>query len=59
MLVNILEPLMCIAYRLGFEYQHGLVELIWKELLKNHAHDSIGCCCSDKVHQAILSVWIS
>lgn len=52
-LVNILEPLMCIAYRLGFEYQHGLVELIWKELLKNHAHDSIGCCCSDKVHQAI------
>lgn len=52
-LVNILEPLMCIAYRLGFEYQHGLVELIWKELLKNHAHDSMGCCCSDKVHQAI------
>lgn len=23
--------------------------------LKNHAHDSIGCCCSDKVHQEIVS----
>ncbi len=21
---------------------------VWKEILKNHAHDSIGCCCSDK-----------
>ena len=21
--------------------------------MKNHAHDSIGCCCSDKVHRAI------
>lgn len=52
-ITNILEPLMSIAYSLGFEYQHGLVEAIWKELLKNHAHDSIGCCCSDKVHRAI------
>ncbi len=50
---NILEPLASIAYSLGFEYHHGLIEEIWKELLKNHAHDSIGCCCSDKVHTAI------
>jgi mannosylglycerate hydrolase len=52
-ITNILEPLASIAYRLGFEYHHGLIEAIWKELLKNHAHDSIGCCCSDKVHRAI------
>lgn len=52
-ITNILEPLMSIAYCLGIEYQHGLVEAIWKELLKNHAHDSIGCCCSDIVHKAI------
>lgn len=50
---NILEPLASIGYSLGFDYQHGLLEAIWKELLKNHAHDSIGCCCSDKVHRAI------
>ncbi len=54
-ITNILEPLMTIAYSLGAEYHHGLVEAIWKELLKNHAHDSIGCCCSDKVHKAIAN----
>lgn len=54
-ITNILEPLASIAYSLGFEYHHGLIELIWKEIMKNHAHDSIGCCCSDKVHREILN----
>ncbi|MGP4079992.1 mannosylglycerate hydrolase [Pseudalkalibacillus sp. R45] len=54
-ITNILEPLASIAYKLGFEYHHGLLELIWKEIMKNHAHDSIGCCCSDKVHQEIAN----
>ncbi|KAI4446716.1 hypothetical protein C823_001234 [Eubacterium plexicaudatum ASF492] len=31
---NILEPLASIGYSLGFDYQHGLLEAIWKELLK-------------------------
>lgn len=52
-ITNILEPLASIAYSLGIPYHHGLIEAIWKEILKNHAHDSIGCCCSDKVHKAI------
>ncbi|MGL4605967.1 MAG: mannosylglycerate hydrolase [Eubacteriaceae bacterium] len=52
-ITNQLEPLASIAYKLGFSYEEGLIEGIWKELLKNHAHDSIGCCCSDKVHKAI------
>lgn len=54
-LTNTLEPLMSLAYKLGIEYHHGLVELIWKEIMKNHAHDSIGCCCSGKVHQEIAN----
>ncbi len=53
-ITNILEPLASMAYSLGFEYHSGLIELIWKEIMKNHAHDSIGCCCSDKVHQEIM-----
>lgn len=53
-LVNILEPLAVIAYSLGFEYYTTLIEKIWKTMLKNHAHDSIGCCCSDKVHKEIM-----
>ncbi|MFI3168320.1 MAG: mannosylglycerate hydrolase [Faecalibacterium sp.] len=52
-ITNTLEPLAAIAYSLGAEYPEGLLEAIWKELMKNHAHDSIGCCCSDKVHRAI------
>lgn len=52
-ITNLLEPLAAVAYKLGFPYHHGLMEAIWKELMQNHAHDSIGCCCSDKVHRAI------
>lgn len=54
-ITNILEPLASIAYSLGFDYHHGLIESIWKEIMKNHAHDSIGCCCSDKVHREIAN----
>ncbi len=52
-ITNILEPLASIACSLGASYEEGLIEDIWKEIMKNHAHDSIGCCCSDKVHKAI------
>ncbi|EOZ9389951.1 mannosylglycerate hydrolase [Enterobacter cancerogenus] len=54
-IINILEPLATLAWSLGFEYHHGLLEKMWKEILKNHAHDSIGCCCSDKVHREIVA----
>ncbi|AEN63956.1 glycoside hydrolase family 38 [Enterobacter soli] len=57
-IVNILEPLATLAWTLGFEYHHGLLEKMWKEILKNHAHDSIGCCCSDKVHREIMSRFV-
>lgn len=57
-IVNILEPLASIAWSLGFEYHHGLIEKMWKEIMKNHAHDSIGCCCSDKVHQEIMNRFV-
>lgn len=54
-ITNTLEPLASIAWSLGFEYHHGLIEKIWKIIMKNHAHDSIGCCCSDIVHSQILA----
>lgn len=57
-ITNLLEPLASIAHTLGFEYYHGIIESIWKEIMKNHAHDSIGCCCSDKVHQEIVSRFV-
>ncbi|TCC63731.1 mannosylglycerate hydrolase [Citrobacter braakii] len=57
-IVNLLEPLATLAWSLGFDYHHGLLEKMWKEILKNHAHDSIGCCCSDKVHREIVSRFV-
>ena len=57
-IVNILEPLASIAWSLGFEYHHGLLEKMWKEILKNHAHDSIGGCNSDKVNQEIMNRFV-
>ncbi|HCT5820484.1 TPA: mannosylglycerate hydrolase [Citrobacter sedlakii] len=54
-IVNLLEPLATLAWTLGFDYHHGLLEKMWKEILKNHAHDSIGCCCSDPVHREIAA----
>jgi len=57
-ITNVLEPLASVANSLGFEYHHGLIEDIWKLIMKNHAHDSIGCCCSDKVHREILERFV-
>lgn len=52
-ITNILEPLASVAYSLGFEYQSGTIEQIWRRMLKNHAHDSIGCCCTDNVNKQV------
>ena len=54
-IVNVLEPLATLAWTLGFEYHQKKKKKMWKEILKNHAHDSIGCCCSDKVHREVMS----
>ena len=52
-ITHVAEPLSAMAWSLGLPYPAGLYEKLWKELLKNHAHDSMGCCCSDQVHRAI------
>lgn len=33
------------------EYPADMLDYLWKELLKNHAHDSICGCSADRVHQ--------
>ena len=53
-IVNLLEPLATLAWTLGFEYHHGLLENVERDL-KNRAHDGIGCCCGDKVHREIVA----
>lgn len=54
-LTYVLEPLMTMADALGVEYKRGLLDTIWKLVIKNQAHDSLGACNSDKTNQNIES----
>lgn len=53
MIENQLEPLYSMLTISGFKnsYPHDYLEYLWKELIKNHPHDSICGCSCDKVHQ--------
>ncbi len=48
------EPLSCIASSLGGTDQRQALEVAWKYLLRNHAHDSICGCSVDEVHDEML-----
>lgn len=50
-----LEPLMLMADDLGIPFKRELLDYIWTLLLKNHAHDSIGGCNTDKTNEMILA----
>lgn len=44
------EPFGAIAWKLGAPYPGGFIEYAWKQLLRNHPHDSICGCSVDEVH---------
>lgn len=48
-----LEPLLSVAWRLGLPYPQKVVENIWREAMKSHAHDSIGGCNADRVNAMV------
>jgi mannosylglycerate hydrolase len=51
-LAQVAEPAAAAARFLhGRPYPHGLLLAAWKELLKNHPHDSICGCSTDEVHR--------
>ncbi len=47
------EPLAALAWTQGRPYPHAFFWRAWRELLKNHAHDSICGCSVDAVHRAM------
>lgn len=53
MLINVLEPLMCLCHHLGNRYPKKEIDKIWKMLFENSAHDSIGQCNSDTTNDDI------
>lgn len=48
-----LEPLLSVSWSLGLPYPQQVVENIWREAMKSHAHDSIGGCNSDRVNAIV------
>ncbi|WP_010051150.1 glycoside hydrolase family 38 C-terminal domain-containing protein [Carnobacterium maltaromaticum] len=50
-----LEPLMLMADDLGIPFKRELMDYTWKLILKNHAHDSIGGCNTDKTNEMIMA----
>ncbi|MCF1602590.1 alpha-mannosidase [Tetragenococcus halophilus] len=48
------EPLMVIAKSIGLEISSTLLSRLWKKVLENQAHDSLGGCVSDNVAEDIL-----
>jgi mannosylglycerate hydrolase len=49
-----LEPFMLMAHRAGIPYKQSMINQIWKNLIRCHAHDSAGGCNSDRTNQNIL-----
>jgi hypothetical protein len=55
--IHIAEPLAACAWLAGAEYPTRLLELAWKDILRNQAHDAIGGCSVDAVHNEMMTRW--
>ncbi len=52
LLSRYVEPLLAAThFAHGDDYQAGLLDTAWRELLRNHPHDSICGCSTDSVHK--------
>ena len=52
LLCRYVEPLHCMTHFMhGDNYPAGLMDTAWRELLRNHPHDSICGCSTDSVHK--------
>ncbi len=47
------EPFAALAQRLGAPDERPALQIAWRTLLQNHAHDSICGCSHDAVHEAM------
>ena len=54
-LVRIAEPLQAIFYELTGRENREVLKSLWKLMMENAAHDSIGCCNSDEVNRQIAA----
>lgn len=48
------EPLSTLAFVAGAPYPDAVLQRAWKDLLRNHCHDSICGCSIDEVHDEMM-----
>ena len=53
------EPLSVAAWLFGYEYPLWALRESWKNILENHAHDSLDCCSVDEVYERVMSRYTS
>lgn len=53
-LERLAEPIATFAYLLGEKYPEEYLRFAWKQLMENHAHDSICGCSVDEVHEEMV-----
>jgi len=51
------EPLAAMALLAGSPYPRPFFEIAWKKILINQAHDAVGGCSVDPVHQEMQARW--
>jgi 2-O-(6-phospho-alpha-D-mannosyl)-D-glycerate hydrolase len=51
------EPLAAAAWIGGSEYPSRYLDIAWNQILINQAHDAIGGCSVDPVHEAMMVRW--
>lgn len=54
LLEGLAERAAAVVYALGGRDYSPFLRHAWKELIKNHAHDSIGGCSADAVHRQMM-----
>lgn len=53
-LEGLAERAAAVAYALGGKDYQPFLRYAWRDLVKNHAHDSIGGCSTDTVHRQMM-----
>jgi 2-O-(6-phospho-alpha-D-mannosyl)-D-glycerate hydrolase len=56
-IIHSAEPMAAMGWMGGKAYPEKFLEVAWKHLLINQAHDAIGGCSVDPVHEAMLVRW--
>lgn len=54
LLEGMAERIAATVYAMGGRDYSPFLKYAWRELIKNHAHDSIGGCSADAVHQQMM-----